>query len=72
MRFISGLVRGIKRLMASPARNAPKRPSNPARLANAALRKTSAMTKMYCITLSSFLRRNHRPRRGKMKVTEAI
>ena len=70
-RDISGLVLGIRRFTTKPARNAPSKPSNPTILANEALRNTNARTKMYCMTLSSYLRRNHRPKRGKIKSTAA-
>ena len=70
-RDMSGLVLGINRFTTKPARNAPNKPSSPTILAKEALRNTIAKTKIYCITLSSYRRRNHRPKRGMIYNTAA-
>ena len=70
VRFINGDTCGIRRFNTNPAKNAPKIPSIPANSAKAALRKTNASTKIYCITLSSYLRKNQRAKRGNTKNTK--
>ncbi len=66
MRFMSGEVRGIKRLSASPARNAPMMASIPAIIDITAPRNTIASTKIYWVTLSLKRLKNHRAITGKM------
>ena len=71
VRFINGDTRGTRRFNTNPAKKAPKIPSIPANSAKAALRNTSARTKVYCITLSSYLRKNQRANRGNTRKTMA-
>ncbi len=59
MRFISGDTWGMKRLRMSPAKNAPNTPSSPITPDTAALRNSSAITKIYCATESEYRLRNH-------------
>ncbi len=68
IRFIRGEVFGIRRLSASPARNAPTMPSIPTTWAKKAPRKTMPRTKIYCETLSSKRLKNHRPITGKTNI----
>jgi len=59
MRFISGETWGMKRLRMSPAKKAPNTPSSPISSEMMALRKSSAMTNIYCATASEYLLRKH-------------
>ena len=71
-RFIKGETCGIKRFKTSPARKAPKIPSIPTNSIKPLPKKTIASTKTNCITLSSYLRKNHRPIRGKKKTIRKL
>ncbi len=63
-RFISGEVRGMRRLHTKPAMNAPSSPSSPQSEASAALSDIVPSTKTNCTTLSLKRRRNHRATLG--------
>ena len=64
IRFINGEMLGMSRLSTSPAKNAPKIPSNPAASDSSDAIKTIANTNIYCATLSLKRRRKYRATLG--------
>ena len=63
---------GMKRLKTKPQKKAPRMPSMPQNSATAAARNTMASTKMYCMILSVWWRKNHRMILGKMRKIMAM
>ena len=73
MCFINGDERGMSLLSASPVMKAPRIPSIPASSMRPAPMKSIAITKIYCMMPSLYLRKKNRAMRGKMKtITNVI